>query len=233
MPSQQRHRKLSHAVENYLKAILQIGNRSGNEWVSTGALAEELSLSPGTVTSMLKTLDESKTEILVEYKPYEGVRLTDEGNRTALIMLRRHRLIELFLTQTLGLSWDKIHEEAENMEHAVSDELIDRIDEYLGHPDSDPHGDPIPSPEGKLRGENLEMVSLGSLPLGSRFRLTRVTNQSPEFLRYLTKSGIELGVEGEILETNPDAGILSLKHEQQTVVLGFVNAESLLVQRLD
>ncbi|MEZ6046485.1 MAG: metal-dependent transcriptional regulator [Planctomycetaceae bacterium] len=161
MPGQPAPRKLSLAVENYLKAVLQIGTRTGNEWVTTGSLAEELNLSPGTVTSMLKTLDDSKTDDFVEYKPYEGVRLTAEGKRTALLMLRRHRLIELFLVKTLNLTWDQVHEEAENMEHAVSDYLIDRIDDYLGNPESDPHGDPIPSPAGELRGEEIETVSLG------------------------------------------------------------------------
>ncbi|MCA9041620.1 MAG: metal-dependent transcriptional regulator, partial [Planctomycetaceae bacterium] len=219
MSSQLPSRKLSLAVENYLKAVFQIGNRTGNEWVSTGSLAEELGLSPGTVTSMLKTLDESKTDNFVEYKPYEGVRLTEEGRRTALVMLRRHRLIELFLVRTLDLSWDQVHEEAENMEHAVSDDLINRIDAFLGHPETDPHGDPIPTAEGELRGEHIEMVSLDTLPQGARFRLLRVTNQATEFLRYLSKSGIELGIEGEIVESNPDAGIISMKHNNQTVVL--------------
>ncbi|MAT15414.1 MAG: DtxR family iron (metal) dependent repressor [Planctomyces sp.] len=232
MPTSPSARKLSLAVENYLKAVLQIGTRTGNEWVSTGSLAEELSLSPGTVTSMLKTLDESKTDDFVEYKPYEGVRLTEEGRRTALLMLRRHRLIELFLVHTLDLTWDQVHEEAENMEHAVSDFLVDRIDEFLGHPEADPHGDPIPTAEGQLRGEQVEAVSLASLVTGARFRLHRVMNQSTEFLRYLTKSGISLGIEGEVLEANPEAGIISCRYKDQTVVLGFANAESLLVVRV-
>ena len=132
----------SLTVENYLKAVLQIRLRADSEWVSTGQLAAAVNVSPGTVTSMLKTLADSG---LADYKPYEGVRLTKEGRLLALRMLRRHRLIELFLVQTLNLTWDQIHEEAENMEHSVSDFLVDRIDNYLGYPLIDPHGDPIPS----------------------------------------------------------------------------------------
>src|SRR6187549_4175838 len=126
----------SLTVENYLKAIYQISGRAEAGVASTGALAEALSVSPGTVTSMLKTLDESN---LATYTPYEGVRLTPSGQALALRVLRRHRLIEQFLSETLNLSWDEVHEEAEHMEHAVSDWLIDRIDAYLGHPPTDPH----------------------------------------------------------------------------------------------
>src|SRR5262245_53050024 len=141
----------SLTVENYLKAALQISLKSESDWVSTGELATAMNVSPGTVTSMLKTLSESG---LATYKAYEGVRLTPAGRKLAMRMLRRHRLIELFLVQTLDLTWDRVHEEAENMEHAVSDLLIDRIDEFLGHPECDPHGDPIPTPEGELRGRS-------------------------------------------------------------------------------
>ncbi|MCA9110555.1 MAG: metal-dependent transcriptional regulator, partial [Planctomycetaceae bacterium] len=119
----------SLTVENYLKAILQTGIRSQAEWISTGQLATALGVSPGTVTSMLKTLAESQ---LVEYRPYQGVRLTESGRSLGMRMVRRHRLIELFLVETLDLSWDEVHDEAEHMEHAVSDSLVDRIDAYLG-----------------------------------------------------------------------------------------------------
>jgi DtxR family transcriptional regulator, Mn-dependent transcriptional regulator len=139
----------SLTVENYLKAMLQIAQREDAEWVSTGQLATALAVSPGTVTSMIKSLAESG---LADYRPYEGVTLTEHGREVALRMLRRHRLIELFLVKTLHLSWDQVHEEAEHMEHAVSDFLVDRIDDYLGRPASDPHGDPIPSADGTMRG---------------------------------------------------------------------------------
>ena len=144
-------------VENYLKATLQTTQKTGVDWVTTGQLATALSVSPGTVTSMMKTLAEAGH---AEYRPYEGVCLTPAGRAVAMRMVRRHRLIELFLVKTLDLSWDQVHEEAENMEHAVSDALIDRIDEFLGRPASDPHGDPIPSADGELREQTDRAVTL-------------------------------------------------------------------------
>ncbi len=134
----------SLTVENYVKTIYLIANRRPEgEAVATGELAQALAVSPGTVTGMLKTLSEAD---LATYTPYEGARLTPAGQRLALAVLRRHRLLELFLSQTLAMSWDEVHEEAEHLEHAVSDRLVDRIDAFLGYPAADPHGDPIPAP---------------------------------------------------------------------------------------
>src|SRR5437879_8154927 len=127
---------------------------------------------------MLKTLSESG---LAEYIPYEGARLTDAGRTLALRVLRRHRLIELFLVRTLHLSWDEVHEEAENMEHAVSDLLIDRIDEFLGHPATDPHGDPIPKADGTVARSTVRCLS--DLQRGTRFRVVPVIDQAPDFPR--------------------------------------------------
>src|SRR5438067_12106899 len=135
------------------------------EAVATGAPANALSVSPGTVTGMLKTLSEAD---LATYTPYEGARLSASGRRLALKVLRRHRLLELFLAQTLQMTWDEVHEEAEHMEHAASDRLIDRIDEFLGQPAVDPHGDPIPRPDGSLT-EPLG-TPLAQLGRGQRFR---------------------------------------------------------------
>ena len=137
----------SLTVENYVKAIYQLAHEADDGAVATGQISAALGVLPGTVTSMLKTLDESN---LATYTPYEGVRLTPSGRGLALRVLRRHRLIEQFLSQTLNLSWDEVHEEAEHMEHAVSDALVDRIDAYLGHPTTDPHGDPIPKADGTV-----------------------------------------------------------------------------------
>ena len=134
----------SLTVENYVKAIYLIAARGrADVAVATGELAQALDVSPGTVTGMLKTLSEAD---LATYTPYEGARLSPAGRRLALKVLRRHRLLELFLAQTLEMTWDEVHEEAEHMEHAASDRLVDRIDDYLGHPAVDPHGDPIPAP---------------------------------------------------------------------------------------
>ena len=219
----------SLTVENYLKAILQIGHRTGGDVVATGQLAEELGVSPGTVTSMLKTLGESK---LARYTPYEGASLTGEGRALALRMLRRHRLIELVLVRTLGLSWDQVHEEAEHMEHAVSDSLVDAIDAYLGHPASDPHGDPIPTADGEMRGGDVEVVALPECPVGTRVRLARVTNQGSDFLRFLSDSRLELGRIGTVTTNSPEAGLVTLDLEGRSVPLGHAAAAALLVERI-
>lgn len=219
----------SLTVENYLKAILQIGHRTGHEIASTGQIAEELAVSPGTVTSMLKTLAESK---LARYTPYEGASLTDEGRALALRMLRRHRLIELFLVRTLGLSWDQVHEEAENMEHAVSDNLVDAIDAYLGHPAADPHGDPIPTAEGEMRGADVETVPLPACPIGAKVRLHRVTNQGGDFLRFLSDAGLEPGRVATVTANSPAAGLVTLDLDGKSVPLGHAAAQTLLVEKL-
>jgi DtxR family Mn-dependent transcriptional regulator len=220
----------SLTVENYLKASVQIATETGSEWISTGQLAEALCVSPGTVTSMLKTLDESG---LATYKPYEGVRLTEAGQKLALRMLRRHRIIELFLVNTLDLSWDQVHEEAENMEHAVSDFLIDRIDDYLGHPETDPHGDPIPAANGEMRGTESRPIPLTSCKPGTKIKISRVTNQGTEFLRYLSTQGLEVGAIGFIEELNYDAGIVTTQWGDRTISMGIAAAEQLLVEPLN
>ena len=138
----------SHTVENYLKAIFQAQMALPQEQlVQMGHLASALGVVPGTATTMVKALSESG---LVRYEPYAGVRLTPAGEKLAARVLRRHRLVELFLVQVMGMSWAEVHDEAENLEHAVSDQLVERMDEMLGRPSVDPHGDPIPGPEGHV-----------------------------------------------------------------------------------
>lgn len=219
----------SLTVENYLKAILQIGLQSGQPSVSTGQIAGALDVSPGTVTSMQKTLADAG---LANYRPYGGVSLTEAGRVIALRMVRRHRLIELFLVQTLELSWDQVHEEAENMEHAVSDVLIDRIDHFLGHPEFDPHGDPIPSADGELRGAELQTRPLANCPPGTEIRWARVLNQDPDFLRFLSDSGIEIGNNAAVIGNRREAGIIELQISGKTVSIGHSAAEQLLVELL-
>ena len=194
----------SLTIENYVKSIYVICNQSGGP-AATGKVAEYLGVSPSTVTSMLKTLKDSG---LAAYRPYEGVALTEAGRILALRVLRRHRLIELFLVKTLHLSWDEVHDEAENMEHAVSDYLIDRIDEFLGHPTSDPHGDPIPTADGTISMADLR--DLADWPTGTPFQLVRVLDQAPQFLRYLSDSGLALGATGTIAATVHEAGVLDI-----------------------
>jgi DtxR family transcriptional regulator, Mn-dependent transcriptional regulator len=217
----------SLTVENYLKAALQTSMRTGREWVGTGEFADALGVLPGTVTSMLKTLDESH---LVEYQPYKGARLRDAGRKLAMRVLRRHRLIELFLVQTLGLSWDQVHEEAEHMEHAVSDFLIDRMDEYLGRPPRDPHGDPIPTVEGEFRTRTGTAVRLSECGSGTRIRLVRVTNQESDFLRYLSDAGVKIGSLGTVKENNPAAGLIAVELEGRPVSISHSAAEALWVE---
>jgi DtxR family transcriptional regulator, Mn-dependent transcriptional regulator len=218
----------SLTIENYVKTIYQLGAAHAGQPAATGQLASALAVSPGTVTSMLKTLKESG---LAEYTPYEGVSLTDAGRGLALRVLRRHRLIELFLAKTLQLPWDEVHAEAENMEHAVSDHLIDRIDEYLQFPTTDPHGDPIPRADGTVPQRTTK--SLTEWDVGRPFLLVRVLDQAPEFLRYLSDAGLPLGTTGCIQANRPEAGILTVVLNDVETTLSHQVAEKLLVAAAD
>jgi DtxR family Mn-dependent transcriptional regulator len=172
----------SQTVENYLKTIFlaQVANPVPDALVPMGQLSSGLGVVPGTATTMVKALAESG---LVRYEPYLGVRLTAAGEKLASLVLRRHRLIELFLVKVLGMSWAEVHEEAERLEHAVSEQLIDRIDEMLGRPVVDPHGDPIPSAEGTMPAS--PSLDLLSAPTGAPLVVSRVLDQDPAFLRFL------------------------------------------------
>ncbi len=214
----------SLTVENYIKTIHELCAKQQQQPATTGQVAAALHVSPGTVTSMLKTLSESN---LVSYVPYEGVRLTPAGAGLALRVLRRHRLIELFLVRTLNLAWDEVHDEAEHMEHAVSDLLVDRMDAYLGNPAFDPHGDPIPRADGSLAEPDYR--SLVACAEGEDFRLLRVIDQSPDFLRFLTASGLSLGVQGRVMANQPAAGLVVAQVGGKTIHLGRSAAEKLLV----
>ena len=214
----------SLTIENYVKTIYQLSAAAENQPALTGKVAAALGVSPGTVTSMLKTLSDSG---LAKYTPYEGVQLTDAGRTLALRVLRRHRLIELFLVRTLNLTWDEVHEEAENMEHAVSDLLIDRIDAFLGYPATDPHGDPIPKADGTV--PPTLSCALDKFPVGENFQLVRVLDQSPEFLRYLVETGLPLGAQGQLTAVRPEAGVIMVKTGQQTTTLAQEAAKKLMV----
>lgn len=219
---------VSLTVENYLKAIYQTCVGQDGKPAATGQLAIALGVSPGSVTSMLKTLSEMG---LVQYTPYEGVELTESGSRLALRILRRHRLIELFLVDTLGLTWDEVHEEAERMEHAMSDLLIDRIDALLGYPEVDPHGDPIPQADGTIRPSQGRM--LAACDVGDEFRLTRVLDQSADFLRFLSETGLPLGTHGRVVANRAEAGTVTVEVAGQETTLGREAAEKLLVTGID
>jgi DtxR family transcriptional regulator, Mn-dependent transcriptional regulator len=180
----------SQTVENYLKTIYlaQAASADSGALVPTGQLAAALGVVPGTATTMMKTLAESG---LVHYEPYMGVRLTPAGDKLASLVLRRHRLVELFLVKVLGMSWTEVHDEAEQLEHAVSERLIDRIDEMLGRPVVDPHGDPIPTAEGTVARPN--HIDLASAPIGVLVTIERVMDQDAEFLRFVEQRDLVPG----------------------------------------
>jgi DtxR family Mn-dependent transcriptional regulator len=182
----------SSTVENYLKAIFlgAPSTRSQESYalLPMGQLAAALGVAPGTATAMVKALAESG---LVRYEPYAGVALTPAGEKLAALVVRRHRLLELFLVQVLGFGWDEVHDEAEHLEHAVSDRLIERIDEMLGRPEVDPHGDPIPDAQGAVRSQDVQ--TLLTCPLSTAVTVTRVLDQDKAFLRFIERHDLKPG----------------------------------------
>jgi len=214
----------SLTIENYVKSVYDICIRQDGKPAATGQVSDALGVLPGTVTSMMKTLSEAG---LAEYQPYEGVQLTTSGQALALRVIRRHRLIELFLVKTLNLTWDEVHEEAENMEHAVSDMLVDRIDEFLGRPDHDPHGDPIPKADGTVSTNDGEL--LATIKQGVTVRLIRVLDQHPDFLRFLSGNGFGIGAEAVVAEAQ-EVDNLRLKLHNNLVTISLSEAERLVVE---
>jgi DtxR family Mn-dependent transcriptional regulator len=218
----------SSTVENYLKAIYlgAAGLNPGQRLLPMGQLATALGVAPGTATTMVKTLAESG---LVDYEPYSGVSLTAAGEKLAALVLRRHRLIELFLVQVMGLSWDEVHDDAEQLEHVVSDRLIERIDEMLGRPEVDPHGDPIPDPEGTVKPQNVQ--SLMTCPLNTPVTVTRVVDQDRLFLRFIESHNLKPGesIEVEARDAASDSVRVKGKGDQR-ITIGTRAASKLLVQ---
>ena len=195
---------LTTSVEDYLKAIYQL-SESGNP-ASTNDIADALALAPPSVSGMVKRLAEQG---FVEHLPYKGVTLTDEGRLAALRMLRRHRLIEAYLVQLLGYSWDAVHDEAERLEHAVSDELVSRMAAALGNPRFDPHGDPIPDSDGSI--VDVRTVPLPQVAIGERVVINRVDSASNEKLRWLADAGLVPGTEVVVVAQQPFNGPLTLE----------------------
>ena len=194
-------RSFSPAVEDYLKAIYRLQGEAGDP-VTTSALGSWLGVTAPSASGMLKKLDDLR---LVVYVPYRGVRLTKAGRRAALGVVRRHRLLEAFLAEALGLSWDQVHDEAEVLEHAVSPGLCEAVAARLGDPRIDPHGDPIPTRDGRVAEE--PAGDLGSLGPGQRGRVTRVSDRDPAILRFLTARGIELGDVLEVRKVHPGGAV--------------------------
>ncbi len=181
--------------ENYLKAVYNRINEEGTG-ATTSALAEKLEISNAAVSDMAKKLAD---EGLITYEKYKGMQLTNSGKKIALRIIRRHRLWELFMIQVLGLSWSEVHDEAENLEHSASDFLIDKIDDYLGYPKIDPHGDPIPQKNGSIP-KAPEVIELKEAEVGKKYKVGRVNDKNNELIIYLTKIGISLSKEVEIME---------------------------------
>ncbi len=214
-------REFSEAVEDYLKAIYGL-QREGK--ATTGALANKLGVAPASVTNMLKKLAEMA---LVTYEPYHGVRLTEAGERSALRVVRHHRLVELFLTEVLELSWDRVHEEAHRWEHVISPAIEMRMDEILGHPSHDPHGAPIPRPDGEVPQRTV--FPLTQAQPGQQVIVAQVEEDSSELLRYLAELTLYPGQAVEIVAVAPFEGPLTLQIAGKERVVGHRAAESVLV----
>jgi DtxR family transcriptional regulator, Mn-dependent transcriptional regulator len=217
----------SSTVENYLKAIYlgAAALTAPHRLLPMGQLAAALGVAPGTATTMVKTLAESG---LVEYEPYAGVRLTSAGEKLAALVLRRHRLIELFLVQYMGYSWDEVHDEAEQLEHVVSERLIERMDQMLGRPEVDPHGDPIPNSEGLVKAQQAQ--SLLTCPLRTPVTVSRVIDQDRVFLRFIEQNNLKPGesIEVEERDAASDSVRVRGKNDRQ-IVIGTRAASKLLV----
>jgi len=214
----------SDAIEDYAKAIYALAQRS-REAVSTNALAERLQVTPPSVSAMVKKLSEQG---LVEHVPYRGVRLTAAGERLALEVLRHHRLLELYLAEHLGVPWDRVHEEAEALEHVLSEGLEARIAAKLGNPTHDPHGDPIP--DAQLHIEECKTDCLADLEAGYRGRFVRISDSDPAMLRYLDERGVRLGDRFEIVDRQPFGGPLSVRFGEDVQVLGGALARAMRVE---
>ncbi len=195
---------LSRSTEDYLKAIYEIEARDGA--AQTNAIAEALNIAPPSVSGMVKRLSESG---LLEHVPYRGVQLTQVGRRTAMRVLRRHRVLEKYLTAKLGYDWDSVHDEAERLEHAASDELVERMAMALGNPEFDPHGAPIPTKDGILAVPDL--TPLSDVQVGEIAELRRVSDKDAELLRYLRSLGLRLGAVFEVVGRQPFRGPVTIR----------------------
>ena len=215
----------SPAVEDYLKAIFKLSHQT--EPATTSAIATRLGVAAPSVTGMLKRLSEQG---LVEHVPYYGARLTGDGEETALRMIRRHRILELFLVNVLGYTWDCVHDEAERLEHAASDDLIERMAEVLGMPESDPHGAPIPAADGRY--DAAPLPTLAHLAVGRPAVLRRVSDEDPAALRYLAMLKLVPGARVEVLERAPFNGPLRLRVGAEEQMVGVELAASLEVEDL-
>ena len=203
--------KVSTSIEDYLKAIWLIAKDAS---ASTNALAEQLNVAAPSVSSMLGKLQDLG---FVEHEPYHGVRLTPSGSRRALRLLRGHRLIETFLLEHLGYTWAEVHEEAERLEHAVSERFTERLADLLGHPTHDPHGDPIPGPAGDF--PNTPNTPLAELEVGQILEVSRLMTQAPDVLTYIAQLGIHPGQRIQVRKTEPIGGLIHVYFDNRKEIL--------------
>ena len=208
--------ELSMSTQNYLKAIWSLGEWSTDP-VTTSALAARVGVRLSTVSDALRKLTEQG---LLEHTPYGAITLSEQGRTHALAMVRRHRLIETFLVEVLDYSWDQVHDEAEHLEHAVSDFLVERMDQHLGHPSRDPHGDPIPAADGSV--ERPDAVLLSELPAGSTVRVERISDADPQLLTFFAERGIGMGTMLDVRPGTPfsDAVEVAVSGAQESLTLG-------------
>lgn len=217
---------ISSTVENYLKRIYLEQQADPKALVPMGKLAAVMQVVPGTATAMVKTLADSG---LLEYEPRGGIRLTAGGEQLALHVLRRHRIIELFLVNHLGLDWSEVHAEAETLEHAVSDKVLERMDTLLNHPRFDPHGDPIPPAKGRMPTER--WIPLSAVPAGQRAQIAQLSDQDPAFLQFIERNALTPGTEICVAAYDPQADAVTLNvPDGSHITLGGTAAEKIMVR---
>ncbi|MCU0688390.1 MAG: metal-dependent transcriptional regulator [Phycisphaerales bacterium] len=215
----------TETVENYIKAIYILAGESPTREAAMSRVAQAVGVTTGTATSMVKRLAHAK---LAKYERFGGVRLTAAGSRAALDILRRHRLVETFLVRTLKLDWSVVHDEAERLEHAISPLVLDALDRHLGHPTTDPHGDPIPRADGLIAEPDLR--PLHACPVGTHARLARTLDQRQEALRFLREAGLEIDSHLTIRAVEPGAETMTLGNSAgRVVVISLHAARSILV----
>jgi DtxR family Mn-dependent transcriptional regulator len=218
-------KELTAPVEDYLKVIFEL--EAGVGVAGTNEIAAELGVAPASVSGMIRRLADNG---LIAHERYRGVRLTKAGRRAALRTIRRHRVIEAYLTSALGYPWDRVHDEAERLEHAASDELIDRMAAAIGEPTTDPHGAPIPTRDGTL--DEPPLVTLAEIPVGKRVRVQQVGDRNGEQLRYLAELGITPGQKVEVLTRAPFEGPISLRVGREVRSIGPALANQIFVAPL-
>ena len=215
---------ITSTVENYLKSLFML-NAQGDNRITTGELAKSLNVTPGSATSMIKTLAEAG---LVEHRPHYGVLLTGEGEKLATHVVRRHRIIESFLVQILGMDWSQVHIEAEQLEHVVSEEVIGHMDRLLGYPTVDPHGDPIPSADGTIQERPLALLS--TCQKGDTVAVARISDQDSGFLLFAEEHGLTLGATIQVQKRNEVADSITLQSNETEIVLGLAAAGRIEVE---